>query len=256
MSSMNRETGNSKMGSLRLFVWRLRLLLTQPKRVLARFRVSGTEYVRIFPNEIAKYCPLPDLILEAGAADGTDTVILAAQFPNSRILAVEPVPQALGQCKARVYGNKRVIAIEGALSDTSGVAQLHLSSERATHSADSSSLLSPSAHKTFFPKTDFSQELSVRTFTIDELIESLGLHPPDVMWLDMQGMEKRVLKGSPKALAQVRVVVTEASRVPLYEGSPTYSELKRFFRDAGFKLGIDRVGAISGNVLFYRQDLP
>lgn len=244
------------MRELRMLLWRLRLGLTNPKRLLERLRSGSTDFVRISAEEIANFCPCPRLILEAGAADGFDTLLLGIQFPRSRILAVEPVPQALEVCRARVVGRQNVIVVEGALSDLSGIAQLHLSISPTGHSTDSSSLLEPSQHFDFFPDTVFEQSISVRTYTIDELTGSLGLEAPDVMWLDMQGMEMRVLIASPVAFAEARVVVTEASRVPLYDGAPTFSQLKRFFREAGFRLGIDRVGAISGNALFYRPDRP
>lgn len=242
------------MRTFRILLWRARLGLTRPKRLVERLRMGAAAFVRISPEDIAAFCPSPRLILEAGAADGSDTVLLSRQFPHSRILAVEPVPEALNACRAKVAGIDSIVVVEGALSDFPGVADLFVSSSRALDDADSSSLLEPSGHKEVFPSTTFTHRIQVRTFTIDGLTESLGLESPDVMWLDMQGMEMRVLAGSQAALSTAIVVVTEASRIRLYEGAPTFSELKRFMHVAGFRLGLDRMGAISGNVLFYRPD--
>lgn len=51
----------------------------------------------------------------------------------------------------------------------------------------------------------------VRTFTIDGLAEQLGLKPPYLLKLDVQGAEAQVLRGARRTLERTDVVICEAN---------------------------------------------
>jgi FkbM family methyltransferase len=53
-------------------------------------------------------------------------------------------------------------------------------------------------------------KINVRTFTIDGLVEQLGLKPPYLLKLDVQGAEAGVLRGARRVLEQTDIVICEA----------------------------------------------
>jgi hypothetical protein len=54
--------------------------------------------------------------------------------------------------------------------------------------------------------------------------------------IDTQGYERHVLEGSRDVLERLRGIQLEISLVPLYEGSPTLSEILRIMEEWGFAL--------------------
>lgn len=239
--------------SLMRFSWRLRFLVRHPNQSWSRLRTTGEHFVEITPMEIHHFIGDSAVILEAGAADGEDTFVLANCFSKGTVIALEPVPKAMEKCKKRTSHLQNVIRIQAALSDVSGAQQLYVSSGTSNSATDSSSLLTPSLHKDLHPEISFDESLTVDCFTLDDLIEHYGLPQPNVLWLDLQGMELRVLEASPKTVANAQIILAEGSRTALYSGAAEYSQLSRFLVDSGFKLEIEKIGAISGNALFVRR---
>jgi hypothetical protein len=62
--------------------------------------------------------------------------------------------------------------------------------------------------------------------------------PNDRLWikLDVQGYEHTVLDGAMQAIAQTRVVESELSLVPLYEGQHLYRDIIDQLESLGFGL--------------------
>lgn len=192
----------------------------------------------------------PKLILEAGCADGVDTMTFASTFPDTKILGLEPVYEQYLYLREIFVGFKNVEILNLALSDDEGTARMFLgSSQGHLGGLGSSSLLRPDKHQDFFPEIQFKDVQEVRTIRLDSLLTN---HPEvDLLWLDIQGKELEVLSSSQETFSsKVKVLHLEISKVPLYVGMPSEKKIRLFLKNAGFKCVIDRVGAISGNALY------
>jgi FkbM family methyltransferase len=79
--------------------------------------------------------------------------------------------------------------------------------------------------------------------------EQVGVVKLDTIWpqviregdrvylkLDVQGFELEALKGAEASLPKISCIQAELSFVPLYEGSPTYTELIEYLGSRGFRL--------------------
>jgi FkbM family methyltransferase len=217
-------------------------------------KLRGKEIIEIGLDEIAPFLGDAPVILEAGALNGSDTVSMAEQWPASTIYAFEPVPAAYEEVRRRTAHLPQVNTYQLALSDSSGSAGLHVSTNaEGGYRPDSSSLLSPTGHLREFPDVTFTETLTVETLTLSDWANREAVERIDFMWLDMQGMELSMLQASPQVLAQTTAVLMEVMRQHLYEGNPLYDEVLAWMGSQGFRAAIDRMPLRYGNVLFVRN---
>lgn len=240
-SGIRKDTGK--------FATRLRLAVLHPKVVLRRVFGGYSVFTEVPWATILSLLPEQGAIVEAGAADGLDTVTLAKLFPQRTVVACEPVPDSYSLLSTRAEKYTNITAIEVALAEQDGTATLNLGRSHPSGPADSSSLLTPSKHLTVWPGVLFDSTCDVSTRNLDSLIEELAIKP-DFLWLDMQGAELAVLASAPNARVNLVAVYMEVSRVSLYEGMSTYREVVKQMKLWGFSIVRDQVGLVSGNILF------
>lgn len=204
-------------------------------------------------DELSSLMPQNPIILEAGACDGLDTVRLAKAWPKGTVHAFEPVPHAYQLVVENVEGHRNVVTYELALSDQTGSAEINVSENvDGSEAPDSSSLLAPTGHLEKWPNLVFPSRVTVPTTTLDDWAERTMVSRVDLLWLDLQGMELRVLKGSPRLLSATNLVYMELWREPQYAGSADYKAVVKWMKSQGFKIAYNRVHRIFGNAAFVR----
>jgi hypothetical protein len=77
----------------------------------------------------------------------------------------------------------------------------------------------------------------------------------DLLWLDVQGFELRLLEGAGSLLDTVSAIHTEVNLCETYEGAVLYEDLRRWLECRGFRVVLERIpeGWTQGNVVFARQ---
>jgi len=191
----------------------------------------------IFPI-IAPYLPKDPAILEGGAYDGNNTAELASLWPKGMVYSFEPVPALYQNVKARTAALSNVHVYDLALSDKVGTATFHVSEFdfKPGVPSESSSLLAPKRHKTDIPNILFKKDITVATTTIDDWASKNGVDRIDFLYLDIQGAELMAMKGAPRIMKTVKVIMTELESVELYEGQGQYPELKQWLEAQGFRM--------------------
>ena len=208
-----------------------------------------------FPkNAIYKYLPKNPLIIEAGCANGIDTVLFATDFPMGKIVALEPLPELFKIARTEFSAFSNINLHQLALSSESGTTKtLYAGAHNNFH--QSSSLLKPSDHFNYYPEIDFTREIEVKTINISDLMKLSGFERVDLLWLDLQGHELTVLESTdPLILKTIRVLHIEISRKPLYEGAPSYVEVSNFMIKNGFKLVKKRMPLATGNAIYLNEN--
>lgn len=230
-----------------------RWAISDPRTFSWRLRYGQAEFASPPWDEIRAVLREDDCVLEAGAANGADTLRLAAIAAKGLVIAVEPLSAPYEQLAAATRSLANVRPIQVAVSTSNGVAEM-LVSQVADESVgpESSTLLKPREHATFYPEVAFPTIERVWTETLDDLLGSRELPPPQFAWLDLQGMELAVLKASPRVRSSLRAVYMEVSRVELFSGAPKARDVFKVMRNWGFEVRVNRVGAVSGNALFVR----
>jgi FkbM family methyltransferase len=204
---------------------------------------------KISKSKIRPYLPNNPVIIDCGAHDGTDSILLSKVLQGT-VHAFEPVPSIFTRLVQNT-SRYRIQCYQTALSDTNGTATFFLSS--GTSDA-SSSLLKPKEHLIDHPTVTFADHLTVQTSTLDDWAAQNGIASVDLLWLDMQGAELKMLAASKTILPTVKVIHSEVSTKETYEGTCTYNQLADFLKSKGFTVMIEAIphGADMGNVLFVR----
>jgi len=78
--------------------------------------------------------------------------------------------------------------------------------------------------------------ITVDTVSIDEIVASGAVPPPDIISIDAQGAELRILRGARKTLEKVLCVVTEVEFFEVYEAQGLFDDQMKLLGQYGFRL--------------------
>lgn len=201
-------------------------------------------------NWILENIPSNGTIIEAGCADGTDTLWFSDNFKNGMIYAFEPDPSLYSEAHLKVNNRRNVELSTQALSDKTGNATFYIS-KNSGKDWGSSSILKPKDHLWFHPTITFDNEIIVDTINLDEWSSKKNISKVDLMWLDMQGAEPLVLNAAPNTLANTKYIYTEVSVIETYENVVQLEDFKKQMDSNGFEfLYVVDMWKDMGNVLF------
>jgi FkbM family methyltransferase len=198
--------------------------------------------------------PSNSVIVEAGAADGSDTLDFSKTFPNGTVYSFEPFKSLYLEAKEKTSNQKNVFLENAALGYTDEDKDLYIS-DRFNEPWGSSSLLEPKDHLWFHSAITFKSVETVKTISFDKWIKEKNIQKIDLAWLDMQGYEPILLQNSPIAVSKIRFLYTEVSLIETYEGVIKYPEYKDWLLQNGFRIVFEDLPYKDmGNVLFEKQE--
>lgn len=206
---------------------------------------------------IVSYLPKSPVIVEAGAFNGSDSLILARYFTTATIHAFEPVPAIYDKLVTATSHEHRIITYPIALSNTIGEATFYVAEkpEKPGIATQAGSLHRPRERLHWSP-IQFPYTITVPTITLDAWAAQHHIERIDFLWLDMQGHEFAVMQAAPMMMATVRVVYTEVAFCQAYDDQLLYAQLKEWLEHLGFtEVGRNFSDASTwffGNALFVR----
>lgn len=141
---------------------------------------------------------------------------------------IEALPEVFQALEANLRNLDDQHAVQACLTDKAGLEHVfHV----ANNEGMSSSLLPLGRHEQEYPSVAYERQITVRTETVDSLIEA-GVIDADIdfILIDAQGAELLILNGASGLLGSgsVKAIVSETGVVPLYEGGSTYLEVAQF----------------------------
>jgi FkbM family methyltransferase len=177
---------------------------------------------------------------------------------------VEPIPANVEKVRATIerYRAANVRVLPFALSDVRGTSTMFVSAGRppgvpASDAWDygnkSSSLLAPEKHLEVHPWVRFDEVIHVETWTLADVCADRGVVGIDVIHMDVQGAELKVLDGAGPLLEHVTAIWLEVEAVPLYAGQPLKGDVEGYLSAHGFERWKDTVDAVSGDQLWVRE---
>jgi FkbM family methyltransferase len=128
------------------------------------------------------------IIVDGGAHMGFYTIRAAPMVgAHGKVIAVEPDPGnfAILEANVKTNGLRNVVAIRAALADEVGLGILSRSRMSTTHR---------------LTDLESSGSVTVRTLTLDALLQQMGFGKVDLVKLDVEGAELRVLEGAKNTL--------------------------------------------------------
>jgi FkbM family methyltransferase len=168
-------------------------------------------------------CQHIKVLYVVGAHLFQEQALLVKLFGNvQKIYLFEPIPELFSSLKAKFQANSMIEVFPFAVSDTNGQSQFYLTNNRA-----SSSLLPLGKHKTLFPHVSVETAITVQTRTLESVMSQYALPPPDMLFLDVQGAESRILSCLSTSLrSQMKLIYTETSKEEVYVGSEPLEQIK------------------------------
>lgn len=147
----------------------------------------------------------------------------------SKVVFIEPCEKAFKELKYRFLGNPDVRLFNLALGNKHEAGVTMYTSDNASNRGQSNSLLRPAKHLSIHPTIKFDGEELVDV----ELLDNLGLDTGqyDMLVMDCQGFEGRVLNGGPETLKHINWVYTEVNVDEVYEDCTRQAEIDMLLID-------------------------
>ena len=193
----------------------------------------------------------PRSVLVVGANRGQERDDLLA-LDACEAVFVEPIPHIFETLVGRIADHNHFKAVQAVLSDVAGqVVDFHV-----TSNIDSSSMLKLGLHKQMHPEVTHAETIRLVTRTVDDIACETGIDF-NILFMDVQGAELKVLHGARRTLDRLDAVYTEVSHQALYEDAVTFTELISFMNAHDFWLAWSKVGPkLYGDALFVKLPRP
>lgn len=184
---------------------------------------------KITKDYIAQFLPKKPVVIEAGAHKGKNTIEMSKLWPDAIIHAFEPT-EIYDQLIKNTAEYSNISTYNIALDEISTQKTMYYCTGKYTQL---SSLHKPAHYFTQNSKFKFNETI-VNTITLDEWAEEYHIPKIDLLWLDAQGAELPILKGSSKILKNVKLLFLEANIIERYENAALYEELKNWLLKNNF----------------------
>jgi FkbM family methyltransferase len=192
------------------------LLRTIVRRILGvRSLNSDEDQLRMIPNAFT--------IFDAGANVGQSAKNYRKLYSQANIWSFEPTPDSFRELE-HCLPNK-FTAMRLALSDCKGETQLNIGNESYTNS-----MLVRGNHA--------GKTIDVATDTVDNICRSYDISEIDILKIDVEGAETRVLNGAAQMLTRraVKAVFIEVYFTSAYKDMPLFSALDAKLKSSDFYL--------------------
>lgn len=194
-------------------------ILENPQTKNFRNRPAGNDLHDLVPN--------PRVVLDCGAGNGWFAKSAFTIWPAATVHSFEPASrfnQSLQPLNERHYIHRI------ALGDFDGDAKLWL-----THNAESNSLLEFLPNSPLHKSHQISGNETVEIHALDSIITQ-GVEQVDVLKMDVQGSELRVLQGAKHLLATAKpVIYMEVAFQPLYQNHPLLEQVDEYLDFIGYR---------------------
>jgi FkbM family methyltransferase len=172
-------------------------------------------------------------ILHVGANMGQERFHYAASGARLCIY-VEPIDQIFAILSQNLRELPGHYAVQALCSDVAGeTIQFNI----ASNEGQSSSMFGLGEHALLHPEIVYTASQEMVTTTVDQLMTRLEpSDPSNVMVIDTQGADLKVLQGSIETLSHVDAIFVEISENAIYDGGCTHEQITAFLKPLGFRM--------------------
>lgn len=173
----------------------------------------------------------PRVVLDIGAGKGYWSILAGGYFKEAKFYLLEPLTENEPDLRRLSAQDPRQHYILTAVGEEPGDRTIHVASD-----PDSSTML-------LFPGDDDGRLRPLSVTTVDRLLEEGRIERPDLVKIDVQGMELQVLRGSRKLFDHTEVFIIEVNLFVFMPGCPRVHEIIQFMADRGYYL-FDLAGSL------------
>lgn len=192
-------------------------------------------------------------VLHIGANEGQERFVYAASGAVTFIY-VEPIAAVFARLEANLADLAGHRAVKAVCSDRAGET---VDFKIASNDGLSSSLFELGQHAEVFPSVVYVGSERMTTTTVDALMADLAPPTsPNLLVVDTQGADLKVLHGASETLKQIDGVFVEVSETPLYIGGCTFADIRAYLEPRGFHLRQLRTDAVGHGDAFFARSSP
>lgn len=175
------------------------------------------------------------IVVDVGANTGDSTDLFLDLFLHCSVHLFEPTPDLLTGLRARFGAQPRVRVHGQAVAASCGTTTLQLST---ANPANSLLPFDRAAPTWLGDAVTMHDRCDVESVTLDRFCQDHDIAQIDLLKIDVQGYESRVLAGAAALLAagRIKVVLIEIMFVPIYEGQGSWFELGAQLAGHGYRL--------------------
>jgi FkbM family methyltransferase len=174
-----------------------------------------------------------NLVLDVGANRGFWSQHLRMSGYRGQIVSFEPIAGNAGAIEAKRKGDPSWLAMRCALGSEDGAADFNVVLSGV---ADETVLSSFLAIRNQNARTTIEQVDVKRLESLWPLLSGLVPDPRIFLKMDTQGFDPQVIAGAGAVLDHVRLLQSEISVEPLYDGMTHYTDALRGYEALGFRL--------------------
>ena len=185
---------------------------------------------------ILRNLPSP-CIVELGACGGEESNWLRSACRDPQHLhhiLVEPDPRNCQMILNAEPTSRTRRLIIGAIADSIGMRPFWFAFNTKDRSHASGSLRKPTGHVALIPEVQFQFTGMVPCYTLDALFDAEWLTKIDLLYTDLQGSEREMIRGGEVALSHTLFCFMEVERVELYDGEALRDELVQMMTERNF----------------------
>lgn len=198
------------------------------------------------------------VIFDVGAHYGESVVYLKKLFPKALIHSFEPDPDSFDILSASVL--EGVSYFNMAFSDVDGTASFYRNKISHTNSLlkvnlksrDSIDIANAIVKNDMQYFEGFNEEVQVASVRLDSFTNQHSIGKIDLLKIDVQGAECRVLVGGNKILRNTTAIVLEINFFDYYEHQTAFLDVEQILSPLGFRLF--SISEISNNPMNGRTD--
>jgi FkbM family methyltransferase len=202
------------------------------KQPLGQENVVKTKY--LFYNLLRVF--RPDLILDVGSMDGSDSMRFRLMSPGSKIIAIEANPYHFSKMQNDTRLTSMNIEVRHRLASTEAVKGKFFITKGAVAGVIGGNMGTSSSLKPI-NESDVAEEIQVDTVRLDDVIAA-AIAPKDwaAMWLDVEGAAYEVLSSVARAKQQIALLHVEVELVEYWRGQKLKSDVVKLANEMGLIL--------------------
>lgn len=170
-------------------------------------------------------------IIDVGANAGQFAQKMRKLFPDAMIYSFEPIPEVYNALTNNFQNDNNFKAFNLGIGDEESDKVFNLND----FSPSSSFLDMNNLHKSNFPFTEITKEITVNIKKLDDVLSNYNLENPLIIKLDVQGYEDKVIKGGTATIAKADLLLIEVSFYQLYKNQLLFDDIYANLNLLGFK---------------------
>jgi FkbM family methyltransferase len=193
--------------------------------------IYGSDHIYAAINILKYYKKANGIIVDAGGGQGTTAIIFSNELPRHRILIFEPINNNYKIIERLAKSEPNWVPINKALGSIAEIAYINIT-DRIT----ASSICDISTHigDPYHEELEVKNKEKIQVTTLDNEINPN--EEIDILKIDVQGYEMKVLIGGINTLKRTKIIIIEINNHSGFKSSPLYFEIDNHLRLNDFHL--------------------